>query len=82
MQVISFSFLIFLPVVVLVYAVLPQKMRGIWLLAASWFFYLSAGAIYGIFLAVSIVTTYVAALLMEKPVQQTGTGRRKLILVS
>ena len=76
MQVISFSFLIFLPIVVFLYAILPQKIRYLWLLAASIFFYLSAGPVYGIFLLLSIVLTYTAARGMEH-----RPGSKKMILV-
>ena len=76
MQVISFSFLIFLPIVVFLYAVLPQRVRYLWLLAVSIFFYLSAGPVYGIFLLLSIVLTYTAARWMEH-----RPGSKKMILV-
>ena len=76
MQVISFSFLIFLPIVVFLYAVLPQRVRYLWLLAVSIFFYLSAGPVYGIFLLLSIVLTYTAARGMEH-----RPGSKKMILV-
>ena len=76
MQVISFSFLIFLPIVVFLYAILPQKIRYLWLLAASIFFYLSAGPVYGIFLLLSILLTYTAARGMEH-----RPGSKKMILV-
>ena len=35
-------FLVFLPVVVTVYWLLPHRGRNYWLLAASWFFYMYA----------------------------------------
>lgn len=44
-----------------------------WLLAASWFFYLCARPVYLLFLLFTIVSTYASALLLEK-------GRRRGIL--
>lgn len=40
----SFQYLLFFPIVYIVYIVLPKRMRYIWLLAASYFFYYSADA--------------------------------------
>ena len=36
----SVQFLIFFPLVTLLYFVLPQRVRWVWLLAASYYFYL------------------------------------------
>ena len=35
----SFSYLIFFPVVTLLYFVLPRKIRWVWLLVSSYYFY-------------------------------------------
>ena len=61
----SLKFLLFVSVVIAVYFVFPKKYRWIWLLAASYFFYLSASLKYGIFLVFSTALTYAAALFME-----------------
>ena len=53
----SLHFLIFFPIVALFYFIIPYKLRWIWLLFASYFFYMSWNALYGILLfAVSIIT--------------------------
>ena len=36
----SLSFLIFLPIVVLIYFVIPDRVKHLWLLAASYYFYM------------------------------------------
>ena len=62
----SVKFLVFITAVVSIYFIFPKKYRWIWLLASSYFFYLSASVKYGIFLVFSTVVTYTAALLIEK----------------
>ena len=42
----SLAFLLFFPVVTLVYFLLPHKARYIWLLCASYFFYMQWNASY------------------------------------
>jgi len=62
----SLSFLIFLPIVVLLYWVLPQRFRWIMLLIASYVFYLSWN-VWLIFLIVfTTAISYIAGILLEK----------------
>ncbi|MBR5968709.1 MAG: MBOAT family protein [Lachnospiraceae bacterium] len=61
----SFSFLVFFPVVVLVYGIIPRKLRLYWLLAASYYFYMSWNAAYAALILTSTVTTWGCALLMQ-----------------
>lgn len=62
----SIPFLIFFPVVTLVYAVIPKKARCIWLLFASYYFYMCWNAKYVLLLIFSTVVTYAAGLLIGK----------------
>ncbi len=66
MQLVSFGFLIFLPIVAAISFVLPRKFRYIWLLITSFAFYISIDARYTAVLAISILTTYLAGLFIEK----------------
>ena len=50
--------IVFFPIVVLVYYIIPKKVRYIWLLAASFYFYMSWNAKYIVLLLISIVTTW------------------------
>ena len=71
----SLSFLIFFPIVTIVYYLLPQKARWAWLLAASYFFYMCWNAAYALLLLTSTVVTYACALLMDrsrKPAARKG----------
>ena len=74
MDLISLGFLLFAAVTVVVYYALPLRLRPMWLLAASVFFYLSADLRCGLFLLSGIVSCYAAALLIPK------TRQKKLLL--
>ena len=62
----SIEFLIFLPIVVALFYVLPQKLRWLMLLAASCVFYMWFVPKYILILLVTIVIDYAAGLLMER----------------
>ena len=62
----SIDFLIFFLIVVTVYFVIPPKVKTIWLLAASYYFYMSWNAKYAILIITSTIITYVSGLLIEK----------------
>lgn len=61
----SFDFLCFFPIVLLIYFVIPKKLRYLWLLAASYYFYMCWNIKYVLLLAGSTLITYVGALLLE-----------------
>ena len=61
----TIDFLIFFPVVLLVYFVLPAKVRYIWLLAASYYFYMCWNPAYIILLLFSTLVTYVCGRTLE-----------------
>ena len=66
----SIEFLIFLPIVVALFYVLPQKVRWLMLLAASCVFYMWFVPKYILILLVTIVVDYTAGLLMERYADQ------------
>lgn len=61
----SFSFLLFFPIVTLVYFSLPGKIRWLFLLAASYYFYMCWNARYVFLIALSTIITYVCARLTD-----------------
>lgn len=61
----SMSFLVFFPVVLFVYFILPPKVRYVWLLIASYFFYACWNPIYLSLIIVSTIATYVAGKLVN-----------------
>ena len=62
----SFAFLIFYPVVLLLYFVLPQKWRWLMFLVASYYFYLSWNASLIFLIVFTTVVSWVSSLLIER----------------
>lgn len=62
----SIEFLIFFPIVTLMYFLIPHKARYIWLLLASYFFYMCWNPKYALLMGFSTVSTYFAGLMIEK----------------
>ena len=54
----SLEFLLFLPVVTALYFVIPKKVRYIWLLLSSYFFYMCWNAKYALLMLFSTAVTY------------------------
>ena len=73
----SLEFLIFFPVVTLLYFLIPSKFRYLWLLFASYFFYMSQEPSYALFLILATVITWISGGLIYK-VQSNVT--KKLIV--
>jgi D-alanyl-lipoteichoic acid acyltransferase DltB (MBOAT superfamily) len=61
----SMNFLLFFPVVALFHFVLPHKTRWVWLLVASYFFYMSWNPKYALLLSASILITWISGLALE-----------------
>lgn len=62
----SIDFLLFFPIVVAVFFVVPKKIRYVWLLICSYYFYMSWNPKYAFLLALSTVITYLSGLVLEK----------------
>lgn len=62
----SQEFLIFFPIVVLVYYVIPKKIKYIWLLITSYYFYMCWNVKYVILIAFSTIITWLSGILLEK----------------
>lgn len=78
MQFNSIHFLIFFPVVLAVYFIIPKKLRYIWLLAASYYFYMGWNAKYAVLIAFSTVVTYLTGILIEQIGFEEGKMWRRL----
>lgn len=61
----SLNFFVFFPIVVLIYFLIPHKIRYIWLLFTSYFFYMCWNPVYALLLLSSTLITYFSALAME-----------------
>ncbi|MCD7726043.1 MAG: MBOAT family protein [Clostridiales bacterium] len=74
----SIDFMLFFPIVVSLYIIIPKKFRCVWLLVASYYFYMSWNPWYALLILASTLITYICGILteqFEKPVF------RKLVLV-
>ena len=81
----SFQFLVFFPVVCLVYYLIPwQKWRNLFLLVASYYFYMNWKPVYAVLILTSTIITYFCAKIIDK---QEVDGdwclqKRKLVLTA
>lgn len=73
----SFSFLIFLPIVLLLYLITPKRFRWLLLLVASYYFYMSWNATYALLIAFSTLVTYFSGILIYK----ASTTKQKRLVV-
>lgn len=75
----SFDFLIFFPIVVLIYYVIPKKVKYIWLLISSYYFYMSWNAQYAILIAISTVITWLSGLFISRFEEE---WKKKLVIAA
>lgn len=73
----SFEFLLFFPLVSIVYFLIPHKIRYIWLLLTSYFFYMNWNAKYALLLFGSTFITYVAGIMIARFEKQEIEAERK-----
>lgn len=73
----SIQFLVFFPIVTLVYIILPRQVRRIWLLAASYYFYMCWNPAYAVLILISTVVTWGSGLW----IQRSSAGNRKWALL-
>jgi len=81
----SVDFLVFFPIVVCIYFVIPKKMRYIWLLIASYYFYMSWNPKYAVLIALSTVITYLSGIFIGKAGElkdEKKERRRKKLIVA
>lgn len=62
----SIDFLIFFPIVIFIYFIIPKKVKMYWLLVASYYFYMCWNAKYAVLILGSTVITYISGYLLEK----------------
>lgn len=75
----SLNFLIFFPAVIILYFLLPNKFRWIFLLLASYFFYINIKPVYALLLAGVTITTYYLTILIERTKSEK---KKKLLLIT
>ena len=62
----SLHFLVFFPTIVLIYLMIPRKLRCVWMLAASYYFYMSWNPTYAVLIAFSTVSTFFTGIVLGK----------------
>lgn len=73
----SLDFLIFFPIVVLIYLIVPRKLKYVWLLISSYYFYMSWNVKYVGLLLFSTIVTYFSGILIAKA---HGDKQKKLVV--
>lgn len=73
----SLQYVLFLPVTVALYFILPKKIKNPMLLIASYFFYMCWEPVYALLMLFSTAATYLCSILIDKK----ALGKRKLWLV-
>lgn len=74
----SIEFLFFFPIVVLVYFILPKRIKQYWLLISSYFFYMCWNVRYAALIFFSTVVTYFSGIILDKIKQYMWNDCRKL----
>ncbi len=78
----SLSFLIFFPVTVFLYFLLPKKIKNLSLLAASYAFYMGWNPKYALLLLFCTTVTYSASILIEKAREGSEAMRKTKIMLT
>ena len=68
----SLEFLVFFPIVTILYFLIPHKVRYVWLLVASYYFYMCWNPKYALLMGFSTVITYLSGILISKSGDRTG----------
>lgn len=72
MSFVSLRFLIFFPIAALVYRLLPGRARPVWLLGASYYFYMCGQPGYALLMAACTLISYAGALLIARADTRRG----------
>lgn len=79
----SLSFLIFFPIVLLVYYILPNRVKNFWLLVCSYYFYMCWNAKYAFLIFLSTAITYISGILLQRAKESGGANvvlKKKMIV--
>ena len=73
----SVHFLVFFPLVTLIYFIIPYKVRWVWLLVASYYFYMCWNPQYAVLIATSTLITYMSGILIHRSNQLKDEVKKK-----
>lgn len=74
----SLSFLLFFPIVVIVYFLIPKRVKYIWLLISSYYFYMSWNPKYALLMMICTLLTWLAGKGVSF-VREKGIKRRRML---
>ena len=74
----SLNFLVFFPIVSLIYFIIPRRIRYIWLLVCSYYFYMCWNAAYAVLLFASSFITWLSGLAIGKAKEQEKEDPQRL----
>ena len=81
----SFSFLLFFPLVTGMYFLIPKRAKQLWLLVASYYFYMSWNASYALLIGASTIITYASGIIIhhfsEEDVNNNHNKKRIVVIV-
>ena len=80
MQFTSFEFAVFFPLVVVCFYIMPKKARPVWLLLASYYFYMGWNPKYAVLIFASTIITYICARVLECFERKQKLPRRMVLL--
>ena len=73
----SFDFMVFLPIVTFIYYLIPDRIKYIWLLVTSYYFYMCWNAKYAVLILSSTVITYLSGIAIEIIKNKDWENRKK-----
>ena len=76
----SIDFLVFFPIVAIVYFLVPQKIKHIWLLITSYYFYMCWNAKYALLILFSTLVTYFAGIVLERIKSIKRSEHQKILM--
>ena len=77
----SFTFMLFFPLAVLSYYIVPKKVQNIWLLILNYYFYMRWNAKYGLLLLGCTLITYFAGIAIESTKGDSNEKKSKKCLI-
>ncbi|MCM1125274.1 MAG: MBOAT family protein [Lachnospiraceae bacterium] len=76
----SINYLIFFPIVVFIYYLIPKRIKHLWLLCASYFFYMCWNAKYALLMLFSTLVTYGCGYLLDIIKSKSLNEKKELLL--
>ncbi|MCD7724081.1 MAG: MBOAT family protein [Clostridiales bacterium] len=75
----SVDFLLFFPIALIVYYIIPKRVRYIWLLACSYYFYMGWNPAYAVLLFASTLVTYICGRILEIIKNKEWDERKRIV---